>query len=106
MSENEVYRKKPNGRYECIGHEWTGFPANGIWLVKDGSHNCLIQLKDLCEKPKKYLELAEFQDECANYIREKADRNGGYSIYEVSQWAAEFYSEVLGHEHKFNSAEI
>ena len=43
----EVYIKKPNGRYESLGQDWTGFPANGIWLVQDGKQNCLIQLKDM-----------------------------------------------------------
>ncbi len=92
----EVYIKKPNGRYESLGQDWTGFPANGIWLVQDGKQNCLIQLKDICKKPKRYLELAEFEDECTEYIQEKSKEQGNYSLRDISRWAAEFYSQHLG----------
>lgn len=94
----EVYRKKSNGRYESIGYEWTGFPSNGIWLVKDGTQNCLVQMRDICTKPRRYQELVEHQDDCIDFIQMKSKENGGYSLNEISRWAAEFYATILGHE--------
>ena len=43
----KVYKKKPNGRYEELGHEFNGFPADGLWLVWDGRNNCIARLDTL-----------------------------------------------------------
>ena len=43
---SDLYRKKDNGRYEKVGHEFTGFPANGIWVVEDGKQSCIRQFKE------------------------------------------------------------
>lgn len=44
---NEVYEKRGR-RYVPIGYGFTGFPADGIWLVQDGRANmtCLIGAKE------------------------------------------------------------
>ena len=44
---NEVYEKRGR-RYVPIGYGFTGFPADGIWLVQDGRSNmtCLIGAKE------------------------------------------------------------
>jgi len=43
----KVYRKKKNGRYEELGTEFKGFPADGLWFVWDGRENCIVQLENL-----------------------------------------------------------
>jgi hypothetical protein len=91
----EVYRKKSNGRYESIGHEWSGFPADGIWFVKDGTQNCMIYLNDIGKKPKHLLELAQYQDDCTAYISDKMRDEGQYSVADLAKWAAEFYAQKL-----------
>ncbi len=97
----EVYKKKPNGRYEAIGWEWTGFPADGIWLVQDGTQNCLIRLGDVCKKPKRYVELAQYKQECARYVIEKIAESVQkdppmYSTEDLIEWVTEFYADKLG----------
>lgn len=48
---DEIYRKKPDGTFELVGFEFTGFPADGIWLVKDGYRNCIIKMEDIANYP-------------------------------------------------------
>lgn len=44
---DEIY-KKVGRRYVPLGCQWSGFPADGIWLVQNGKSNmaCLIGLKE------------------------------------------------------------
>jgi len=48
----EVYVKE-GGRYRKIGTRWEGFPVDGIWLVWDGTQNCLVKLEDINSLPNK-----------------------------------------------------
>ena len=91
---SEVY-KKVGGRYKSIGHEFIGFPANGIWLVQDGSQNCLLQLSDIPKVPHGYLSTAQYMEECMNKMFEKIDAKEIKSIYDVAEAAAMFYAEKL-----------
>lgn len=93
----EVYIKEGR-RYKPIGHEFTGFPMDGIWLVQDGSQSCIVRLCDVPKMEKRFPELAMFESDCATYIMEKAKEEGTYSILGVARWAAEFYASKLGKE--------
>ncbi len=42
----KVY-KKVGRRYQEMGMEFTGFPCNGAWWVKDGSQSCMLRLHDI-----------------------------------------------------------
>jgi len=44
--------KKVGSRYKPIGVEFTGFPADGIWLVQDGKRSCMIRLGAIQDSPK------------------------------------------------------
>ena len=48
---DEIYRKKPDGSLEPVGFEFKGFPANGIWLVADGTRNCIVKMEDISNYP-------------------------------------------------------
>ena len=48
----ELYIKEGR-RYKKIGTRWEGFPADGVWLVWDGTQNCLIKLEDIDSLPNK-----------------------------------------------------
>lgn len=37
--------KKVNNRYQKIGVEFTGFPANGYWVVLDGTQTLLAPIE-------------------------------------------------------------
>jgi len=67
----EVYVKE-GGRYRKIGTRWEGFPVDGIWLVWDGTQNCLVKLEDVENLPNRdpwdYITLASYQSILADKI--------------------------------------
>jgi hypothetical protein len=98
---DEVY-KKVGGRYKPMGHEWRGFPMDGIWLVQDGkcSMSCLIGSKErvpmfalhyrvheqeLCkrlqERMNKPLSLIDEARLCCDFFAEIAEKQAGYALY-------------------------
>ena len=46
---SEIYRKVGKKYEKISNYEWNGFPAEGIWFVKDGmrSASCITRLGDL-----------------------------------------------------------
>jgi hypothetical protein len=98
----EVY-VKVGRRYKPIGHEFTGFPVDGVWLVQDGSQNCIVRLCDVPKTPRRYPEIAIYENECATYMMEKAKEEGTYSILGLARWAAEFYAMKIGGEDEGNT---
>ena len=42
----EVYTKQGR-RYYKLGYTFEGFPANGVWLVKDGHQNLIMKVGDI-----------------------------------------------------------
>lgn len=54
----EYYEKLPDGTFSPVGIQFSGFPANGIWRVVDGSQNCIIKLSDNPNLPVPHLDVA------------------------------------------------
>ncbi len=98
----EVY-VKVGKRYKPIGHEFTGFPIDGVWLVQDGSQNCIVRMCDVPNTPHRYPELAMHETDCMVHIMNRAKEEGSYSILGLAQWAAEFYAHKLGEKHESNT---
>jgi len=96
---NKIY-KKVGKRYKEIGIEFTGFPVDGIWLVADGTQNCILKIADIPKVSPFYPELAIYEEECSKYINNKIIKNKKYSISDLSKWAAEFYSEKISKKFK------
>ena len=88
----KVY-KYTNGRYEELGFEWTGWPANGIWNVLDGSQSLLVKRDDIQTMPPFLPALKMKTDECTEYIMSNLGNN--YSKRDVAELAAKFYSELI-----------
>ena len=65
---SETYYKKVGKRYEEVGMEFTGFPANGVWLVKDGSHNCIMKMDDIGKKPIPYIDMMKHRKDIMDSI--------------------------------------
>ena len=90
----KIYKEK-NGRYYEIGEEWEGFPANGLWRVKDGAHN-LVTKEEHEDIPPFLPALIGKEKECLGYINSKiSDR---YSLTDVARYAAEYYSKLITEE--------
>ena len=89
----EKIYKKVGRRYKPVGHEFVGFPSDGVWLVQDGRENCILKLSEIKEVPVNalpYVELAarffeeeeitncspvEFAKKLALYFAKKAQNN-------------------------------
>ena len=98
--ETEIFTKKENGRYKHIGQEFTGFPVDGIWLVQDGTQNCIVRICDVPGMPRRYPELAMHESDCMVHVMNRAKEEGTYSILGLAKWAAEFYAHKLGEDNE------
>lgn len=90
---NDVYRRLPNGRYQRMGMEWTGFPMDGIWLVQDGKRNqsCLIGIKENIPILALNYRLHEIALSKALYDRQKA---GPCSICDMARVACDYFAKI------------
>jgi len=65
-SRDEVYKKLDNGRYEPMGIEFEGFPADGYWLVLDGRQSLLAPVEH--PRPISYLRFAQYRNKLVERI--------------------------------------
>lgn len=88
-----IYERK-DGKYHYMGHEWTGFPSDGIWLVQDGKSNmsCLIGLKEKVSVHA--LPFRMHKNELANLIQ-KEWANKSMSINDVAKLCCDFFAEKV-----------
>lgn len=100
MTKNDkVYRKSGN-KYVEIGHGWTGFPADGVWLVSGKTNNktCIMQMKDLADVHlPSYAKLMLERDNALQRVQERIKAQDGWISH------AEIYEEfakalATGHE--------
>jgi len=40
---------KIDGEFVKVGHEFSGWPADGIWIVKDGRKSCILKIGDIAD---------------------------------------------------------
>jgi hypothetical protein len=93
---DEVY-KKVGGRYIPVGHEWRGFPADGIWLVSDGKSNmtCLIGLKE--KVPVFALNYLLHEDALCRLIQDSM-KKGGLSFMDEARLCCIYFAEVAARQ--------
>lgn len=94
MTKKKIY-EKVGKRYHEIGEDFTGFPANGIWIVRDGSQNCIALINEIGHIPKSFVPVGQFINECAEHIVKEVNKMGAYSIHDVSRIAAIFYAHKI-----------
>jgi hypothetical protein len=96
----EVYRKQGK-KYVAMGHEFTGFPGDGIWLVQNGTKNmmCLIGLKE--NVPHRALEYRIHADALSSHLVETF-KDKAHSWNDVAVACADFFAEksILGENEK------
>ena len=85
--------KKVNGRYVEIGQEFTGFPTNGLWLVKDGIQNCLIPMGDVPEfADSRLTSHLAMKDELTDLLTEKWQEKA-LSVNDIAGIACKFFAK-------------
>jgi hypothetical protein len=96
----ELYYKNEDGSYEKAGVEFSGFPANGLWLVIDGSQS-LIEYKGEIPKPFTYKDWSRFvmnREECMSYVTDKINLKNSYSIKDIVDYSTDYFFEKFAVE--------
>ena len=88
----KVYKYK-YGKYEEIGIEWTGWPADGIWEVKDARQSLIVPRDDIKMMPPYLPALKSETDNCAKYIMDNLPES--YSKRDLAELAAKFYADLI-----------
>lgn len=78
------------------GYEFTGFPSNGVWLVKDGSQNCIIPIEGIPEMPTPTLvSYMQYSGELMKCISNEWD-NRALNTRDIAIIACEFFALKAG----------
>ncbi len=93
----EVYKKLPDGSYEKMGYDWSGWPADGIWEVQDARQSLLVRRDDIPMMSPFLPALKGKEDECTDYIIESLETAGRetYNYRQISALAADFYGSLI-----------
>jgi len=92
----EKIYKKVNGRYKEIGQEWSGFPSNGVWLVKDGSQNCIMFMDEIGKKPIQFINIQKHKADVMERIYELTSKP--HSTSDIVDTVLEYVSANIEHE--------
>lgn len=63
---SDVYVKKENGRYEKIGQQFDGFPADGWWVVADGRKSLVVPIEE--PRPLEKLSYLQYRNEIVDRL--------------------------------------
>jgi hypothetical protein len=88
-----IYERK-NGKYLYLGHQWSGFPSDGIWLVQDGRSNmsCLIGAKE--KVPIHALPFRVWESELCKTMYD-VWKHKSASLQEMARIACDFFAEKV-----------
>lgn len=96
MSE-KLYKKNSLGEFVEVGYEFSGWPSNGTWLVKDGRNNCIIPIKGVPEMPTPSLvSYMQYQDELTDYLMDLWNSGQSISLREIARLTSEFFAIKAG----------
>jgi hypothetical protein len=92
----QLFKQNEDGNFIPVGYEFTGWPANGVWLVEDGKQSCIYEMGPKPSKPSpslvSYMVLQEdLQKEISKKWEEKA-----LSVRDISMLACEFFALRAG----------
>uniref|UniRef100_A0A6M3XP96 Uncharacterized protein n=3 Tax=viral metagenome TaxID=1070528 RepID=A0A6M3XP96_9ZZZZ len=94
---DEVFRRTPSGKYHPIGYEWTGFPMDGIWQVRNGKRNNSVLLTEEEVAPLHALQYRTHRDNLLRWIQEMIRTNNDrYSLNDLATWTCDYFAEAAG----------
>jgi len=92
----ELYIRNAEGNFEIAGYEFSGWPANGIWVVEDGKYNCIYPFKDVPEMPSPSLiSYMKFKEELEEVLTDRW-RKDLLSVRDIANIACEFFAIKAG----------
>ncbi len=94
---SDTLYKKVGKKYEPVGIEFTGFPANGVWIVEDGRQSCNYPFKDTPEQPTPALvSYMQCRDELQQRISKEWTDRERLSVVDIAEIACEFFAIKAG----------
>jgi hypothetical protein len=88
----QYFEQDEDGKFVKVGWEFTGFPTDGIWYVKDGKQNCIERIQDAKEvAPDLRYDYLGMADDLANFLTDET--KGKVSMYELAKTACEFFAK-------------
>jgi len=98
---DDVLYVKRGSRYKAV-KEHRGFPADGVWLVQDGSQRCMIRLGEIKDHSPLAMDYLVHADElCSELLR--AQEKGGLSLNDISLIACNFFAKKADEKREGNS---
>lgn len=93
-----ILYKKTGRKYVEAGVEFTGFPADGIWLVQDGRHSmtCLIGEKE--RVPVMALNYRQYVNDLCELIQ-SAKKEKPLSLFDEMILICDFFAEKAANGH-------
>lgn len=93
-----ILYKKVGRKYVEAGVEFTGFPADGIWLVQDGRHSmtCLIGEKE--RVPVMALNYRQYANDLCELIQ-AAKNEKPLSLFDEMILICDFFAEKAANGH-------
>lgn len=90
----KVYQKIGR-KYKELGDDWEGFPADGLWQVRDGKHNNILLISAEDKAPIFALPYRTHRDDLCKLIMDRCKSNHNYSLHDFAQWACDYFAIEL-----------
>lgn len=104
ITEPTQYYQKKGNKYVPAGHEFTGWPANGIWIVEDAKQSLMRKLKDPSETPDVLLvDYLTHQEQLTNHFLDCIDKSPekrGLSLRDMAEEACVYFAEMAMKKHR------
>jgi|LakMenEpi03Aug12_release.lakeMendotaPanAssembly.Ray.scaffolds.fasta_scaffold1098002_2 hypothetical protein len=93
---NEFFTKNVDGTFEPVGYEFTGWPANGIWLVEDSRQSLIYPYEGVEKKPTPSLiSYLQYQNELQEHLTQQW-KDKPLSIMDIAAISCEFFAIKAG----------
>lgn len=94
---SDTLYKKVGKKYEPVGIEFSGWPANGVWVVEDGRTNCIYPFKGAPEQPTPTLvSYMQYSAELQQKISKEWTNRERLSVKDIAEIACEFFAIKTG----------
>lgn len=93
---SKKYYEQVGDEFVEAGYEFTGWPANGIWVVADSKQNCIYQFEGVANQPSPTLiSYLQYQDELTRLISSKW-QDKALSVSDIASIACNFFAIKAG----------
>lgn len=92
----QFYELNADGEFVPAGYEFTGWPANGIWIVEQAKQNCIYQFQgDPIQPTPTLVSYMRYKDELMHAINHEW-KNRALGARDIAEIACEFFAIKAG----------